>query len=326
MRAAPGPSGFVGLRRRAFAAVGAVAAQLTASARAADAASRSPCWPVVRAAGGRRHLLAGRAPVAVVALTDRLGPADPPVRGDRWWVALVPVVFAAAGGRRGRRPAGPARPGRRPGPAPARPGHRRPRPQHAARPGVAAAACLLPRLAESASSYWPWCWATWPPDLGGLLDSPGAQDLITRMGGVQGLTDAFLGTEFGAGGRGRRGVRRAGGAAAARGGVGAARRAGAGHGRHPVGRGWPATFWWRWRPRPALMLAMGLFVGLAHGAAHRGRARHDGHDGGCGAGAGAGRLGRDRPGRGAVTGCCRGPPWWPGSPWWPSSSSASSAR
>jgi ABC-2 type transport system permease protein len=37
-------------------------------------------------------------------------------------------------------------------------------------------------------------------DLGGLLDSPGARDLMTRMGGVQGLTDAFLSTEIGAGG------------------------------------------------------------------------------------------------------------------------------
>ena len=102
---------------------------------------------VVLPAGGRRHLLRVRPALAVVALTDRLGPADPPVRGRPLVGRPGAPRVRPGGGRRGPRPAGPARPRRRAGPAPARPGHRRPRPQHAAGAGVAAAARLVPGLA-----------------------------------------------------------------------------------------------------------------------------------------------------------------------------------
>ena len=34
-------------------------------------------------------------------------------------------------------------------------------------------------------------------DVGGFLDSAESRDLIIQLGGVQGLTDAFLATEFG---------------------------------------------------------------------------------------------------------------------------------
>ena len=120
--------------------------------------------------------------------------------GDRWWVALVPARVRRAGGRRWPSPCWTGATSA-PGccPAPARPGHRRPRARHAARPGLAPAARLVPRLAGRLRVL-ALVLGNMASKLGGLLDSPGAQDLITRMGGVQGLTDAFLGTEFGAGG------------------------------------------------------------------------------------------------------------------------------
>ena len=221
----------------AFAAVGAVAAQLTGQRPRGDGhrGRRARPW---RSCCGRSATSPSPAGplLAVVALADRLGAADPPVRRatvggsplvpwcSPWWRSALAVALLD------RRDLGAGLVPARPGPATAGRGL-----AHAARPGLAPAPRLVPRLAGRRSSCWPWCWATWPPDLGGLLDSPGAQDLITRMGGVQGLTDAFLSTEFGAAGvvaaaYGVQAVLRLRG-----GGVGAARRAGAGHGRDPVG-------------------------------------------------------------------------------------------
>ena len=102
--------------------------------------------------------------------------------------------------------------------------------------------------------------------LGGLLDSPGARELITRMGGVQGLTDAFLGTEFGA----------AGVIAAAYGVQSVLRLRGEESSLRadPVLATSVTRFAWvgshlvvALATSAALMLAMGLCVGLAHGAA-----------------------------------------------------------
>src|SRR4051794_26185038 len=86
--------------------------------------------------------------VAVVALTDRVEPADPPVR----WGPMVgrpdPRGVRRPGGGSFRGAAGPARPGVRPRPAPTRAVPGRPRSQHPARPGLGFVPRLLPRLAE----------------------------------------------------------------------------------------------------------------------------------------------------------------------------------
>ena len=174
-----------------------------------------------------------------------------PYAGDRWWVAAGARSCSSWWRSAWRLAlAGPARPRRRA--APARPG-----PATAGR-GLRSPLALAWRLQRGSLLAWlvgvlrarPSCSATWPPSVGGLLDSPEAQDLITRMGGVQGLTDAFLGTEFGA----------AGVVAAAYGVQAALRLRGRSRPCAPSrcwrppspGRpGWPATWWWRWpRRRP----------------------------------------------------------------------------
>ena len=233
----------------AFAAVGAVAAQLTASARAAR--------------GVAVAVLAGS--FVLRAIGDISTPAGPwwlswlspigwtqqilPSVGDRWWVALVPVVFSAlavavAVVLLDRRDLGAGLVQPRPGPSRAGRGLGTPlglawrlhRPSFLAwLSGFVVLALVLGNMAS---------------DLGGLLDGRGARDLITRMGGVQGLTDASLGTEIGAGGvvaaaygvqavlrlRGEESALRAEPVLA----PGVTRR-----------RGSAATCWWRWRPRPA---------------------------------------------------------------------------
>ena len=180
-------------RRRAFAAVApSPPSSLPAPARpGASRSARSPC----RSCCARSATsVAGGPLVAVLALTDRVEPAGPPFGGNRWWVALVPVVFTALAVALAvvlldRRDLGSGLVQSRPGPSRAGPGLRTPlglawRLHRASflawLSGFVVLALVLGNMAS---------------DLGGLLDSPGARDLITRMGGVQGLTDAFLSTE-----------------------------------------------------------------------------------------------------------------------------------
>ena len=234
----------------AFAAVGAVAAQLTASARAARGVAVGGAGRVVRAARDRRHLVAGGPLVAVLALTDRVEPADPPVRGNRWWVALVPRGVHRAGGGAGRGAAGPARPGAglvqpRPGPSRAGRGLRTPL-------GLAwrLHRALVPRLAERLRRAGPGAGqhGLRPRRPPGQPRGPGPDHPDGRGAGPHRRVPQHRDRR---GRGGRRGVRRAGRAAAARGGVVPARRAGAGDVRRPGRRGWPATWWWRWpRRRP----------------------------------------------------------------------------
>ena len=309
----------------AFAAVGAVAAQLTASARAARGVGGRRAGRVVRAARDRRHLLAGVAPGGCRGShrsggASRSAPSVGTAGGSPWspwcsprWRSALAVALLD------RRDLGSGLVQPRPGPSRAGRGLGTPlglawRLHRASflawLSGFVVLALVLGNMASS---------------LGGLLDSPGARDLITRMGGVQGLTDAFLSTEIGAGGvaaaaygvqavlrlRAEESALRAEPVLATGvtrcGVVHQPRAGGAGDlGRPDAGDG-PLR-----RPRAR--------------CAHRGRARHGGHHGGCGARARAGRLGRDRTGRGRSTGCCRGPRWWRGWRWWPSSSSASWGR
>ena len=246
----------------AFAAVGAVAAQLTASARAAR--------------GVAVAVLAGS--FVLRAVGDMSSPAGPwwlswlspigwsqqirPFGGNRWWVALVPVAFTAlavavAVALLDRRDLGAGLVQPRPGPSRAGRGLGTPlglawrlqRPSFLAwLSGFVVLALVLGNMAS---------------DLGGLLDG-GARDLITRMGGVQGLTDAFLSTELGAGG-----------VVAAAYGVQAVLRL---RGEESALRAEPVLAtgvtrraWFSSHVLVALatsaglMLAMGLFVGLAHG-------------------------------------------------------------
>ena len=248
----------------AFAAVGAVAAQLTASARAA------------------RGIAVGVLAVSFVlrAIGDISSPGGPwwlswlspigwsqqirPFGGDRWWVALIPVAFAALAVALAvvlldRRDLGSGLVQPRPGPS--RAGRRLSTPLglawvlHRASflawlSGFAVLALVLGNMAS---------------DLGGLLDSPGARGLITRMGGVQGLTDAFLSTEIGAGG-----------VVAAAYGVQAVLRLrveeSALRAEPVLATGVTRSAWFgshvlvALATSAALMLGMGLFIGLAHGA------------------------------------------------------------
>ncbi len=234
----------------AFAAVGAVAAQLTASARAAR--------------GVAVGVLAGS--FVLRAVGDISSPAGPwwlswlspigwsqqirPFGGNRWWVALVPVAFTAlavavAVALLDRRDLGAGLVQPRPGPS------------RAGR-GLGTPLGLAWRLQRASFLAWLSGFVVLALVLGNMASRPRRPPGRPRCPGPD-HPDGW-----GAGphrrvpqhrarcrGRGRGGVRRAGGAAAARGGVGAARRAGAGHGRHPAGVVQPATCWWRWRPRPA---------------------------------------------------------------------------
>jgi ABC-2 type transport system permease protein len=179
-----------------FTAIGGVAAQITTTARAATSL------------GG---IVLGVVYV-LRAIGDTAGPDGPtwmswlspigwgqqfrPYGGERWWVLLlmlgfsVVVVFAAYALVE-RRDVGAGLLADRLGPAEAPPRLRSPlalawRLQRGALFGwVAAFAGLGLVLGNIASN------------VGGLLDSPEARSAITKLGGQQGLTDAFLAAEMG---------------------------------------------------------------------------------------------------------------------------------
>jgi ABC-2 type transport system permease protein len=117
-----------------------------------------------------------------------------PYAGERWWVLLLPVVATAAltvGAYAlvAHRDLGAGLLPDRPGPATGRLGGPLAlawRLQRGSVAGWAAAFGLGGLLFGSIAG-----------NVSGLLDSPQSRDLITKLGGEKGLTDAFLATEFG---------------------------------------------------------------------------------------------------------------------------------
>lgn len=178
----------------AFAAVAAFTAQLTESARAATgiAIVVLAASYVIRAVSDAAHglqWLAWLSPMGWIAQIRPFG-------GDRWWVALIVIAFsvlavAAAYAVLARRDlaAGVMRP--RLGSARAHPSLRSPlalawRLQRASLLGWLAGFVVLGFILGGVAS-----------SVGSVADTPGARDLITKLGGVPGLTDAFLSTEVG---------------------------------------------------------------------------------------------------------------------------------
>ncbi len=179
-----------------FAGIGAVAAQLTTGARAARG--------LATAALGVAYLLR--------AVGDSVGKEEPswlswsspigwgqqvrPYAGDRWPVFLVLVAFAAvcatvafALNRRRDLAAGlfPDRPGRA-----------------AAAPLLRSPLSLAWRLQRGALLAWAaglvlfgFILGNVASNVGNMLDSPQSREMITKLGGVQGLTDAFIAAELG---------------------------------------------------------------------------------------------------------------------------------
>ena len=179
-----------------FAAAAAVAAQLTETARAATGLTVGFLGVafLLRAVGDT----ARPGTVSWLSWLSPVGWAQQirPFGGDRWWVALLPLGFAAvlvvaAMVLVSRRDVGAGLLRPRLGPATAAPSLRSPlalawRLNRMALLGWAVAFAVLGGVLGSIAS-----------DVGSLLDSPQARDLIVRMGGVGSLTDAFLAAELG---------------------------------------------------------------------------------------------------------------------------------
>lgn len=180
----------------AFGAVAAALAQLTTSARAATALAGGVLGAVyaVRAVGDAADATGPR----WLSWLSPVGWAQQfrPYAGDRWWVLLVTLAFAvllaaAAVALAARRDLGtgalPARPG------PARAGAR-----------LRSAPALARRLQRTAFVGWA-CACTLlgvvlgglAADVGDFLNNPSARDFITKLGGQQGLRDAYLAAELG---------------------------------------------------------------------------------------------------------------------------------
>jgi polyether ionophore transport system permease protein len=183
----------------AFAAVAAVAAQLTASARAARGIAMAVLAVsfVLRAVGD----ISSPAGPGWLSWLSPIGWSQQirPFGGDRWWVALIPLAFVVVAvgvalAVLDRRDVGAGLVQPRPGPA-------------TAGRTLSTPLGLAWRLQRGAFLAWlvgfsllALVLGNMASELGGLLDSPQARDLITRMGGVQGLTDAFISTELGVAG------------------------------------------------------------------------------------------------------------------------------
>jgi ABC-2 type transport system permease protein len=180
----------------AFASVGALAAQVTESARTANgigAAALAAAY-LLRAAGDA----SGVDTSTWLSWLSPIGWAQQvrPFAGDRWWVLAYLLVFtvlvaAAAYALGSRRDHGAGLLAQRPGPP-------------AAAPGLRTPLALAVRLHRGSLTGWLVGIA-----LGGLIvgsiasqvgeiaDTPQVRDMITKLGGVRGLTDAFLSAEMG---------------------------------------------------------------------------------------------------------------------------------
>ncbi len=179
-----------------FAAVAAVAAQLTETARAATSLTVATLGAayLLRAVGDS----AADSSVTWLTWLSPIGWAQQirPFGGDRWWVALLPLVFSAALAAVAltlvaRRDVGAGVLQPRLGPA-------------AAAPSLRSPLALAWRLHRTALLAWGVAFAVLgavlgsiASDVGSLLESPQTRDLIVRMGGVANLTDAFLAAELG---------------------------------------------------------------------------------------------------------------------------------
>ena len=174
---------------------GAVAAQLTTSGRAAIALSAATVGVVyaVRAVGDA----AGAAGPRWLSWLSPIGWAQQfrPFAGNRWWVLLITLGFAAAVGcgalvLAGRRDLGTGLLPTRDGPAAASRWLRSPfalawRLQRATLAGWAVAFSLLGVLLGGIAS-----------SAGDFLNSPSAHDFIIKLGGRKGFIDAFLAVEL----------------------------------------------------------------------------------------------------------------------------------
>jgi len=179
----------------AFAGVAAVAAQLTTAARAANgiAAGVLGVAYLVRAVGDS----AGTDGPTALSWFSPIGWAQQvrPYAGDRWWVLSLLIVFAVvtvagAFALVARRDHGAGLLPDRPGPA-------------GAAPALAGPLALAWRLHRGTVLGWTVAFALLGGVLGGMagnvsgfLDSPRAKEFITRLGGQQGITDAFLAAEM----------------------------------------------------------------------------------------------------------------------------------
>ncbi|WP_426511733.1 ABC transporter permease [Dactylosporangium sp. McL0621] len=176
-----------------FAAVAAATAQLTQGARAATG--------IAGAVLGGTYLLRAVGDTGPTALSW-LSPTGwalhmRPFAGERWWVALLFVAFAVLFGLIGytlvdRRDVGAGLLADRPGPA-------------QAAPALRSSLALAWRLHRGLLIGWVVALAASGAVMGGAasgignLQSPNQQltDILTRMGGRAGLTDAFLGAIYG---------------------------------------------------------------------------------------------------------------------------------
>lgn len=179
-----------------FGAIAAVIAQLTQSARAATGMSSAALggFYVIRALGDT-------APADGVRWLSWLSPVGwgqqfRPYAGNRWWVGLIMVgfaalVFAAAYALVARRDLGAGLLPDRPGPA-------------TAPASLAGPLGLAWRLQRGSVIAWGAAFliggvlfGSMADNVGSMLDSASARDFIQRLGGTKGLTDAFLSTELG---------------------------------------------------------------------------------------------------------------------------------
>jgi ABC-2 type transport system permease protein len=180
----------------AFAAIAAVVAQVTTSARTATALSAAILATVyiVRALGDT----ASEGGARWLSWLSPIGWAQQfrPYAGNRWWVLLITLAFAAvvasvAFALAARRDLGGGLLPTRNGPASASGLLRSP-------------LALAWRLHRGALLGWGVAFAAVGVLIGGLassvgsfLDNPNARDFITKLGGERGLTDAFMAVELG---------------------------------------------------------------------------------------------------------------------------------
>jgi ABC-2 type transport system permease protein len=179
----------------AFAAVGALTAQVTESARTANglAAAVLAAAYLLRAAGDAT----GSDTSTWLSWLSPIGWAQQvrPFAGDRWWVLLYLIVFAAlvsaaAYALNAQRDHGAGLIAQRPGRAGAGNGLRTPlalafRLHRGGLAGWLVGVTLGGLLMGSIASQ-----------VGNLADTPQARDMIMKLGGARGLTDAFLSAEM----------------------------------------------------------------------------------------------------------------------------------